>query len=73
MPLREIEAALAAWRDADRRLTEADGRATDELAREVEQLRENFQRLSANHMAEQIDALRDAERQRATSTPSTAP
>lgn len=71
MPLREVEAALAAWRDADRRLSEADGRSTEELRLEVERLRQEFQRLSADHMSDQIDALREAERQRARSVPST--
>lgn len=68
-----IEAALAAWRDAERRLAAAvDGdRAT--IERQVERHRRDFQELSADHMVERIGSLREAENRRANATPSTLP
>jgi hypothetical protein len=68
-----IEAALDAWREADRRLARAvDGKA-DELTREVALHRDEFQRLSAEHMVQWMDKLREAEARRAHATPSTLP
>jgi hypothetical protein len=68
-----IEAALAAWRDAERRLASAVNGDRERLALEVSSHRAEFQQLSADHMVERIDSLREAEGRRAHSTPSTAP
>jgi hypothetical protein len=68
-----IEAALDAWRDADRRLAKAVDGEADELAREVAVHRNEFQRLSAEHMVQWMDKLREAEGRRANATPSTLP
>ena len=68
-----IEAALEAWRDAERRLERAvDGEATA-LAEAVKVHRDEFQRLSAEHMVEWMDKLHEAESRRASATPSTVP
>jgi hypothetical protein len=68
-----IEAALTAWRDAERRLaTAVDGEA-DGLEAEVLVHRDEFQRLSADHMIEWIAKLHEAEGRRAHATPSTLP
>lgn len=68
-----IEAALFAWRAAERRLEKAvDGEASA-LAREVEARRDDFQRLSAEHMVEWMGKLHEAEGRRANATPSTPP
>ena len=69
---REIEEALAAWRDAQRRLDNALDGDREALESEVERERTRFHRLSAEHMMEQIDALHDAETRRRAATPSTA-
>lgn len=68
-----IEASLAAWRDADRRLADAVDGDREAIAREVELHRTEFHQLSADHMADQIDRLTDAESRRSNSTPSTVP
>ena len=68
-----IESALAAWRDAERRLAAASDGEAELLAQEVETHRNEFQRLSAQHMVEWIDKLQEAELRRANSTPSTLP
>jgi hypothetical protein len=68
-----IETALAAWREAERKLAaRADG-DTDAIRAEIERRREEFRQLSAQHMIERLDALADAERRRAGATPSTEP
>jgi hypothetical protein len=67
----EIEQALAAWRDAEKRRADADGHYTPEMDREIEETRRVYQRVAADHMAERLDALRDAESRRASATPST--
>ena len=74
MPRREaIEAALASWRDAERRHTSAvDGDAAA-LSHEVTRYRDEFQRLSAEHMVEWMDKLQEAEDRRSNATPSTVP
>jgi hypothetical protein len=69
----EIEDALAAWRDAERRRAEADGHHTPEMDRELEETRAVYHKVAADHMAERLDALRAAEARRATATPSTDP
>ncbi len=68
----KIENALAAWRDAERKLVGANG-DTDAVNAEIERHRTTFQQLSAEHMVERIDALKDAEDRRASTTPSTFP
>jgi hypothetical protein len=68
-----IEAALASWRDAERRLASAVDGETPALKREVDLYRDEFQRLSAEHMVEWIAKLHEAEGRRAQATPSTLP
>ncbi|HET7026425.1 MAG TPA: hypothetical protein VFI28_01905 [Candidatus Limnocylindrales bacterium] len=68
-----IEAALAGWRDAERRLAGAVDGDADALAQEVADQRDEFQRLSAQHMVEWIAKLHEAEGRRANATPSTLP
>ena len=68
-----IEAALAAWREAERLLAEAPEGREDGLKAQVDLRREQFQELSAAHMAEQIDRLKAAEQRRSASVPSTQP
>jgi len=68
-----IEAALASWRDAERRLAESVDSEPDSLKREVDLYRDEFQRLSAEHMVEWIAKLHEAEGRRAMATPSTLP
>ena len=68
-----IENALAAWRNAERRLAAAVDGEADALRQETERHRDEFQRLSAQHMVEWIAKLHEAEARRANSTPSTLP
>jgi hypothetical protein len=68
-----IEASLAAWRDAERRLDMSVDGEREAIAREVEHHRTEFQQLSADHMVEQIGKLREAEKRRSLATPSTLP
>jgi hypothetical protein len=68
-----IETALAAWREAERRLASAVDGDRERLAHEVAIHRGAFQQLSADHMVERIDSLSEAEGRRAHSTPSTLP
>lgn len=70
---RSIEAALAAWRDAERRLSRAIDGDTEELKREVRVHRDEYQRLSAANMNEWIARLDEAVGRRANATPSTVP
>ena len=67
-----VEAALRAWRDAERKLPGANG-DTQAIEAEIARYRDEFQRLSTNHMIDRMDALVDAENRRASSTPSTHP
>ena len=67
---REIEEALAAWRDAQRRLDNAMDGVREALKTEVDRQRGLFDRLSAEHMMERIDALHDAEARRKAAVPS---
>jgi hypothetical protein len=69
----EIEAALTSWREADRRLEASTDGDRDAIQAEVERHRSEFQRLSADHMVDRIDALKDAEERRREATPSTPP
>ncbi len=66
-----IEAAPDASRDAERRLVGAVDGEAEALAREVARHRDEFQRLSAEHMVEWMDELREAESRRSHATPST--
>ena len=66
-----IEAALSAWRDAERRLALAVDGETEALTHEVESNRGEFHRLSAEHMIEWIAKLHEAEGRRSRATPST--
>lgn len=68
-----IEAALAAWRDAERRQAKATNGDMAALNAAVERHRSEFQRLSAEHMVEWIAKLQEAEGRRAAATPSTPP
>ena len=68
-----IEAALAAWRDAERREAQAVDGEREALSHDVARYRSEFQRLSADHMVDRIDALKDAEDRRSHATPSTLP
>ena len=69
----EIEAALSAWREAQRRVDEADGHHTDEMEREVEATRTAYQQVAADQMAERLDDLKEVESRRAAATPSSEP
>ena len=66
-----IEAALAAWRDAERRVAQAADGDRDAIAAEVARHRAEFQELSADHMVERIGMLQEAENRRSHATPST--
>ncbi|HUP55791.1 MAG TPA: hypothetical protein VM408_09815 [Methylomirabilota bacterium] len=68
-----VEAALRAWRDAERRLESAVDGDTEALTREVAQLRDAYQQLSAESMNEWMAKLDEAEGRRANATPSTLP
>jgi hypothetical protein len=67
----EIEEALAAWRAAERRQSEAVDGDGAHWAAEAERWRTEFHRLSAEHMIDRIDALHEAEGRRRASKPST--
>jgi hypothetical protein len=67
----QIEEALAAWRDAERRLQNATDGDREALEAEVDRHRLAFRELSADHMMERIDALHNAEERRHAETPST--
>jgi hypothetical protein len=69
----EIEAALVAWREAIRRVEGATDGDRDALQAEADRAGAEFQRISANHMMRQIDALHDAEDRRKSEVPSTPP
>jgi hypothetical protein len=66
-----IEDALAAWRDAKLRVGNAPQGDRGALRREADRRKRRFQRLSAEHMSEQIDELRRAEARRQAAIPST--
>jgi len=59
-----VEAALASWREAERHQAAATDGAAEALARDVDHHRDEFQRLSAEHMVEWIAKLHEAERRR---------
>ena len=70
---RSVEAALAAWRDAERRLSRATDGDSEGLTREVALHRDEYQRLSAANMNEWMARLDEAVGRRANATPSTVP
>ena len=72
-PRHSVEAALAAWRDAERRLSLTVDGDTDGLVREVKVHRDEYQRLSAANMDKWMARLDEAVDRRANATPSTKP
>ena len=70
---REIELALAAWRDAVKRHEQAVNGDGVELEAAVVEARSRFQELSVSYMTERIDALHEAESRRRLAIPSTEP
>lgn len=65
-----VEAALRAWREAERDLADArDGQRADLEARVVE-CRSEYQRLSNEHMLDNMERLKNADDRRASATPS---
>jgi len=68
-----IEAALSAWRGAERAQAGATGDERDSLTIEVTTQRAEYQRLSAEHMVDSIGRLQEAENRRSHATPSTPP
>lgn len=68
-----VGAALAAWRDAERRLSRATDGDTEGLDREVKVHRDEYQRQSAANMKAWMARLDEAEGRRANATPSTVP
>lgn len=66
-----VETALAAWRDAERRLATASDGEVGSLRAEVAAHKGEFLRLSGDQMLDQIDRLRGAERRRVDTVPST--
>jgi hypothetical protein len=68
-----IEAALASWRDAERRLARAVDGEAETIRVEIGSHRENYQRLSAEGMAGWMSKLKEAEKRRSHATPSTPP
>jgi hypothetical protein len=69
-PIKDIEAALAAWRAAERRVEEADGNLTPGMIQELADARATYQEIASAHMAERIDALHAAESRRSAADPS---
>jgi hypothetical protein len=68
-----IETALAGWRDAERRLVGAVDGEAEAASREVRTHRDEYQELSAAHMAEWMAKLEEAEDRRSHATPSSVP
>ncbi|HYK94333.1 MAG TPA: hypothetical protein VE011_00480 [Candidatus Dormibacteraeota bacterium] len=67
-----VEAALAGWREAERKLAAAsDDRSA--IRAELERYRDEYQRLSSDSMSDRIEALREAEGRRSSAVPSTHP
>ena len=66
-----IEAALAAWREAERRVAGAIDGEHSRLTLEVQMRRDHFKRLSSDYMMERMGALHEAESRRQAATPST--
>ena len=53
----DIEAELAAWREAERRLSQAVHGDRERLTAELERHRAEYQRLTAEEVLEPIDSL----------------
>jgi hypothetical protein len=68
---KHVEDALAAWREAVRRRDAAMDGDIETLEAEVLRTRNVFHQVSAEHMMERIDALKDAEQRRRSAVPST--
>ncbi len=68
-----IEATLAAWRDAERRLAGAVDGEAEAIRLEIGTHRDAYQRLSAEGMAGWLGKLQEAEGRRKHATPSTPP
>ena len=68
-----IEAALRAWRGAERQQAQAVDGERESATREVTIHRAEYQRLSAEHMVGAIGRLQEAEDRRAHAVPSTPP
>ena len=66
-----IHESLRAWRNAERELAESTDGIADRLRADIEHYRSEYQRLTTESMVEHIAQLKDAERRRSTSTPST--
>ena len=60
-----IESELEAWRNAERRQERSFGGHTEELTREVERHRDEYQRLSTEHIVEWMAGLDAAQDGRA--------
>ncbi|CAN5660151.1 hypothetical protein BH20CHL7_BH20CHL7_06190 [soil metagenome] len=65
-----IEGALKAWRRAERSLAATEDGDTETLTSDVVRYRDEFQRLSAEHMVEWMAKLHEAEARRSDATPS---
>lgn len=72
-PIKDIEAALLAWRAAERRIEEANGNLTPEMEQQLRDAKAHYQDIATAHMTERIDALRAAEQRRAAAEPSSPP
>lgn len=68
-----IEATLAAWRDAERRLARAVDGEAETIRLEIGAHRDTYRRLSAEGMAGWLGKLKEAEMRRSQATPSTPP
>ena len=71
MPNKLIEAALADWREALRRLDNATDGDRARLELDAERAGDLFQQLSSEHMMGRLDALHEAEGRRRDAVPST--
>ena len=69
-PIKDIEAALLAWRAAQQRLDEANGNVTPQMKQDLVEAKTRYQEIATAHMTERIDALHEAERRRSAATPS---
>ena len=68
--MKGIEAALAAWRAAERRVEEANGNLTPAMLQELAETKQRYQELASAHMTEQVDGLHEAGQRRAGAVPS---
>jgi hypothetical protein len=68
--MKRIEAALDAWRAAERRVEEANGNRTPAMLQELAEAKQQYQELASAHVTEQLDALHDSEQRRGGAVPS---